>query len=139
MSLGSRYFRTTPKGKSGCKPPVTHRVALMSRGHRSQRIQFMINGTLAADVGQNATISVSLKTAFAPRPDVATFSFCDMLDSVEQEEGFVCPPEKGDVEIMAVSYVPWVFPTDVNVTSVIIAETANKTRITCLNALLEFQ
>lgn len=79
-------------------------------------------------------VSLSANSSFPPTE--GTFEFCDVVDSVEQNDGSRCPPVRGDVLITAVTYVPWLVPKG-SLTVHIDAQTANKTRIACLNAVLE--
>ena len=66
-----------------------------------------------------------------------TFGFCQELDSVKQDEGQMCPPEKGNVEIKALPFT--LLNRDLTVTVRFLAETAEGARITCINATLEIR
>ena len=100
----------------------------------------MINGTLAADVGENATVLANLTdNANSQSPSLQLeYPFCEILESVEQDDGQQCPPREGGVEVRASTVVP-PFLRDHNISARIEAWTANKTRITCLNSTLEIR
>ena len=101
----------------------------------------MANGTLLADIEENATVLVSLTYNTSWYPLRLHFPFCDVWNRVEQEDGLRCPPTRGEVEMMSILYAPGLLsPPNTNIPVQLEAwQKHNETRVACLNSTIEIR